>query len=112
MIKKDKNKQEKVSFLKIMFERGKEKENDMSKIPKNTPPRRVVRRTRKGSSSNISVNQRSIDSFLVRKDVDQNLPSSGKRKCNFIDDNFATGSPSTPKKINLVGDIASFECTR
>ena len=101
---KDK-KQEKVSFLRILFERGKEKEN-MSKIPNKTPSKRV-RKLRKGSSSSIPKDQRSIDTFLVRKDVGQNLPNSGKRKCNFVDDNFATGSPSTPKKRNLVGNLAS-----
>ena len=60
-----------------------------------------------GRAHQVAKDQRSIDTFLVRKDVGQNLPNSGKRKCNFVDDNFATGSPSTPKKRNLVGNLAS-----
>ena len=100
------NKKEKVSFLKLFFEKGKEKENDMSKLPKNKPSRKVIRR--KGPSQNISKDQRTIDSFLVRTSTDQEKPDSGKRKCSFIDDNFATGSPSTPKKLHLVGASDSF----
>ena len=101
-----KNKKEKVSFLKLFFEKGKGNENDMSKLPKNNPPRKFIRR--KGSSQIISKDQRTIDSFLVRSSMDQEKPDSGKRKCTFIDDNFATGSPSTPKKLHLVGASDSF----
>ena len=62
----------------------------------------------KWNFQNISKDQKTIDSFLVRTSMDQEKPDSGKRKCSFIDDNFATGSPSTPKKLHLVGASDSF----